>query len=54
MASCVGKVALMERFDGLLWALPGRVELAAPEERIGLVEDCRAPEPDGGWGQEQG
>lgn len=41
------KVALMEKFDELLWQLPGPVELHAPRAVVGMVEDCRGEDADG-------
>ena len=38
----------MEKFDSLLWKLPGRVDLAKPEHILGLIEDCRGPDGAGG------
>ena len=43
------KVALMEKLDAMLGPLPGAVELKQPEQIIALIEDCREPEPEGGW-----
>jgi hypothetical protein len=47
--SLQGKVALMEQLDPLLRDVPGDVNLATPCHIISLIEDCREPEPSGGW-----
>ena len=44
-----GKVELMEKLDALLSPLPGAVELRSPTHVVAMIEDCREPEPEGGW-----
>ena len=45
-----GKVELMEKLDALLGPLDGAVELRSPAHVVAMLEDCREPEPEGGWG----
>lgn len=47
--SLAAKVELFEKLGPLLGGLEGKVELRRPAHIIGLLEDCREPEPAGGW-----